>query len=247
MCYATTTLDVLALINHILIFGIFVWGGYTYIRLKSRVVNTLTSIRVKMNCDELIDQLLEQKLQPTVCSKSEDRVKTVPESVDKISACTEKRERLAALAAGGQIKQYLGRSLTVDQVDDLPEDVVEKLYVRYEARLGAAMTKTLGTAFCQLFVVTVSMFLPIPPENHQNLVHNLESDLFVEHALNTTTCELYHRYGMFLAPLTAVLHTFNNCQFKQTCSSTISEHDENTSDIRVGGKDNEPGCEDERP
>ncbi len=45
------------------------------------------------------------------------------------------------------------------------------------------------------------MFLPIPLENYPKLVADLEVDPFVEHALSAATCELYHTYGMFLAPL----------------------------------------------
>ena len=76
-----------------------------------------------------------------------------------------KRERLAALAAGGQAKQYLGRNCTVDQIDGMADDEIEKLYTRYEARLGAAMTKTLGAAALQLYSAVASKIFPIPPEN----------------------------------------------------------------------------------
>ena len=55
------------------------------------------------------------------------------------------------------------------------------------------------------------MFLPI--ENQPRLIADLEGDPFVGHALSSTTCELYHRYGMFLAPLTAVLTTLKHYQF----------------------------------
>ena len=75
---------------------------------------------------------------------------------------------------------------------------------RYEARSGAAMTKTLGVVF---------MFLPIPAENQQGLITDLKGDPFVGHAFSSATCELYHCYGMFLAPLTAALTTIKHCQF----------------------------------
>ena len=40
------------------------------------------------------------------------------------------RERLAALAAGGRARQYLGKALSVDQVDNMEDEEVEKLYGR---------------------------------------------------------------------------------------------------------------------
>ena len=123
------------------------------------------------------------------------------------------RERLAALAAGGRARQYLGKALSVDQVDNMEEEEVEKLYGRYEARLGAAMTKTLGTAALQLYTSVASMLLPIPPEEQPELLSELVSDPFVEHAVSGATCELYHRFGMYLAPLTAGLTTLRHCRF----------------------------------
>ena len=73
-------------------------------------------------------------------------------------------------------------------------------------------------------------FLPIPAENQPGLIADLEADPFVGHALSSATCELYHRYGMFLAPLTAALTIIEYCQFghrdfpwssqRPSCSST---------------------------
>ena len=65
------------------------------------------------------------------------------------------------------------------------------------------MTKTLGSAALQLYAGVAAMFLPI--ENQPGLIADLESDPFVRHALSSATCELYHRYSMFLAPLTTAL------------------------------------------
>ena len=98
-----------------------------------------------------------------------------------------------------------------DQIDALDNTEIEKLYARYEARLGTAMTKTLGSAALQLYAGVAAMFLPI--ENQPGLIADLESDPFVGHALSSATCELYHGYGMYLAPLTAALTTLKHCQF----------------------------------
>ena len=50
-------------------------------------------------------------------------------------------------------------------IGELDDSEIERLYARYEARLGAALTKTLGSAAVQLYAGVVSMFLPIPAEN----------------------------------------------------------------------------------
>jgi hypothetical protein len=58
----------------------------------------------------------------------------------------------------------------------MEEEEVEKFYGRYEARLGAAMTKTLGRAALQLYTSVAGMFLPIHPEEQPELLSKLEAD-----------------------------------------------------------------------
>ena len=107
------------------------------------------------------------------------------------------------------------------------------MYARYEARLGAAMTKTLGSAALQLYAWVAAMFLPI--ENQPGLIADLESDPFVGHALISATCELYHRYGMFLAPLTAALTTLNHCQIGHCCPVRVHDGGDEAGEPRDGG------------
>ena len=133
------------------------------------------------------------------------------------------RERLASVVAGDQAGWYgllaHGQALTASHIEELDDSEIERLYARYEARLGAA--KTLGSAALQLYAGVVSMFLLIPAENQAGLISDLGGDPFVGHALSSATCELYHRYGMFLAPLTAALTTIKHCQFEHRCPTVI--------------------------
>ena len=85
------------------------------------------------------------------------------------------------------------------------------------------MTKTLGSAALQLNVGVVPMFLSIPAENKPGLIADLQGDPFVGHALSSATSELYHRYGMFLAPLTSTLTTIKHCQFGDRCPAVIND------------------------
>ena len=69
------------------------------------------------------------------------------------------------------------------------------------------------------------MFLPIPAENQPVLIAHLEGDPFVGHALtcSSATCEVYHRYGMYLAPLTTASNTIKHCQFGHRCPAVIND------------------------
>ena len=69
----------------------------------------------------------------------------------------------------------------------------------------------------------VSMFLPIAAENKPGLIADLEGDPFVGYALSSATSELYHCYGMLLAPLTAALITIKYCQLGHRCLAVIDD------------------------
>ena len=184
--------------------------------------------------DELLDELLD--------TFDVSPVTSLQQSSDMPSGAEQKhRDRLAALAAGGQAKQYglvvRGKALTADQIDLLDEDEVEKLYSRYEARLGAAMTKTLGQAVLQIYSKVASRFLPF--QNQPELVQDLEADPFVGHALSSATCELNHRYGMFLAPLTIAMSTAKHCRFGEVLNNAITKYDDRSSSGSEEGEGDE--------
>ena len=95
------------------------------------------------------------------------------------------------------------------------------------------MTKTLGSAALQLYVGVTAMFLPI--ENQPGLIEDVESDPFVGHALSSATCELYHRYGMYLAPPTATLTTLKHCQLGHCCPVGVYDGGDEAGESRDGG------------
>ena len=198
-----------------------------------------------MDCGELIDEMLscsgettekqchegtagDSRASSGACSGGGHEVtgqsRQQPAAPDRVQIY---RERLASVAAGGQAGRYgllaHDKALTASHIEELDDSEIERLYARYEARLGAAMTKTPGSAALQLYAGMVSMFLPIPAENQPGLIADLEGDPFVGHALSSATCELYHRYGMFLAPLTTALTTIKHCQFGHRCPAVIND------------------------
>ena len=95
---------------------------------------------------------------------------------------------------------------------------VDKLYCRYEARLGASMTKTLGNSFIDLYVMGVSKYFSV--ENPPKLLEDLEEDPLINHPLTSVCCELYYKYGMYLAPFTAMLTTAKHINFNKNKNAT---------------------------
>ena len=139
-----------------------------------------------MDCDELIDELISCGPSAADVLEQPTEAPAHPAATSDMSrqqSCQEVqkyREKLAALVVGGQAKQYglvvHGKALIADQIDALE---IEKLYARYEARLGAAMTKTLGSAALQIFAGVIGQFVLIPDQ--LGLIRDLESDPFVGH------------------------------------------------------------------
>ena len=54
--------------------------------------------------------------------------------------------------------------ISSDQIYVISDKEIDSLYIRYEARLGAMITKTLGRAALQLGALALGIVLPIPPK-----------------------------------------------------------------------------------
>ena len=239
MLPVTEGLLVAVLGTHLVLLVFVVWQIAQCLRRVALPIRWARRLVIgEMDCDELIDELMSvadaqgtglDEVAPPTAAPAE-----TPEDEERVQ---KHRERLAAIAAGGQAGQYglvvRGKTFTADQIDTLDNTKIEKMYARYEARLGTAMTKTLWSAALQIYTGTVAMFLPI--ENLPELIADLESDPFVGHALSSATCELYHRYGMFLPPLTAALTTLKHCQFGHCCPVGVYDGRDEAGESRDGG------------
>ena len=91
--------------------------------------------------DDLLDGLLANETEVKAPAAPSASVPAVPQTTTR---WREQRDRLAIIAAGGQARKYLGKSLSLEEIDKMDDDEVRKIYTRYEARLGVCMTKTLG-------------------------------------------------------------------------------------------------------
>jgi hypothetical protein len=154
-----------------------------------------------MNAEELLGCLDVEATESSEPSKQ----------AEESNSTEKKRERLSAVVVGGNSKKYLGKELLLSDIDLMTSEKINKLYCKYEARLGASMTKTLGNSFINLYVMSVlKVFNVISP---LQLIKDLEEDPFINHALTNTCCELYYRFGMYLAPFTAILTTARHIDF----------------------------------
>ena len=110
-----------------------------------------------------------------------------------------KRQKLFECILTGNSKLYLGKVYTEDQLSKLNEEEVEKLFNNYEAKLSGQMVKSLGCSIINMYSMGACAALGI--SNQDVLSEDLESDPFLNSALQRATCELNYRFGSFLAPL----------------------------------------------
>ena len=110
-----------------------------------------------------------------------------------------KHQKLHECVLTRNSKLYLGKVYTEEQLTKLNEEEVEKRFNNYEAKLSGQMVKSLGKSIINMYSMGACSALGLT--NQEALSEDLENDPFVNSALQRFTCELYYRFGLFLAPL----------------------------------------------
>ena len=82
---------------------------------------------------------------------------------------------------------------------------INTLINRYESVLSAQMTKSLGKSVINLYSNIACSVLGVG--NQQELSTDLESDPFLNTAMQRFTCDLYYRFGALLAPVSVGIIT----------------------------------------
>ena len=147
--------------------------------------------------------------------------------VEKTPELNEKREQLISAAAGGS--KFLMKGYTVEQIEKLSDIEIDKLYTICIKRTGAAISKQLGTEMLQLYTTCMSSILTIldPPKFINDLDNSPVLDIFI----NSLCGQLYHKLGIWLAPVIIGLITAKHSQVKEILINKIYGTD-NGNDIR---------------
>ena len=117
----------------------------------------------------------------------------------------DKRERLVACVLSGNSKMYLGKEYAEQQINEMDYDSINTLLNRYKSVLSAQMTKLLGKSVINLYSNIACSVLGVG--NQQELSTDLECDPFLDTAMQRFTCDLYHRFGALLAPISVGIIT----------------------------------------
>ena len=116
-----------------------------------------------------------------------------------------KHQKLLEFILTGNSKLYLGKVYTEEKIKELNEEEVEKLFNNYEAKLSGQMVKSLGHSIINMYSMGACSALGITNQDASS--EDLENDPFLNSALQRFTCELYYRFGSFLAPLSVGIIT----------------------------------------
>ena len=158
---------------------------------------------------EVLDQLtdLEKNVDSEVAKPRRGRKKKTDTKIKEVedNDLRDKRKRPVACALSGNSKQYLGKEYTEQQINELDSYNINILSNRYESVLSAQMTKSLGKSVINLYSNVACSMLGIG--NQQDLSDDLECDPFLNTAMQSFTCDLYYRFGAFLAPVSVGIIT----------------------------------------
>ena len=172
------------------------WLAIKYFQFKKILYNI-----IKMATDQ-IDQLLQDAVQDATLANF---------TAANISADTSKeKEKLILVVASGKSKQFLGKLMTTADIETLSDEDVQKLYARYEAALGGLITRQLKKHMCYAYSRVIQSICPTlncKIEDIGGLTTSLGDGPFIDLALSSYTCKLYHDYGHLLAPIEAAIIT----------------------------------------
>ena len=185
-------------VNSVLLLTLLGTIYYIYCKYRRlfRVINIVMD-------SSILNQLsnLEKEVDSKVTKPKRGRKKKTIPPINEVKEndIRDKRERLAACVLCGNSKQYLGEEYTEQQINEIDGNNINTLSNRYESVSIAQMTKSLGKSVIYLYSNVACSVLGIG--NQQDLSNDLECDPFLNTAMQRFTCDLYYRFGAFLAPV----------------------------------------------
>ena len=197
LCQITSILS-----NVCIILGVS-WLAIKYFQFKKILYN------IKMATDQ-IDQLLQDAVQDATLANFTAANITANITADISADTSKEKEKLILVVASGKSKQFLGKLMTTADIETLSDEDVQKLYARYEATLGGLITKQLKYHMCYAYSRVIQSICPTlncKIEDIGGLTTSLGDGPFIDLALSSYTCKLYHDYGHLLAPIEAAIIT----------------------------------------
>ena len=133
------------------------------------------------------------------------------------------RDRLVTCVLSGNSKQCSGKEYAERQINEIDSNYINILSNKYESVLSAQMTKSLGKSVINLYPNIACSAIGV--DNQHDLSNDLECDPFLITALQRLTCDLYYRFGAFLAPVSVGIITGKH--YTKNCSPKLNSRSDN--------------------
>ena len=176
-------------------------GTFYYVYYKYRRFFCVISIVMD---SAILSQLnnLEKEVDSEVTKTRKGRKKKNDTKINEVEEnnARNKRERLITCVLSGNSKQYLRKEYTEQQINEMDGNNINIL-----SALSAQMTKSLGKSVINLYSNVACSLLGVG--NQQDLSNDLECDPFLNTAMQRFRCDLYYRFGAFLAPVSVGIIT----------------------------------------
>jgi hypothetical protein len=122
-----------------------------------------------------------------------------------------KKERLYQLIGTGNTKKYLGKQLTVEEVQSFTPEEINDYCARYQSSFGAKMAKSIGKSLISMYTKTINYFFKV--KDIDFLSEDLTNDPIVSNTIGSISCALYYRFGNLLGPVAVALISANHIDF----------------------------------
>ena len=143
------------------------------------------------------------------------------------------KRHLETLVVTGRCKEFLGKHLTLDDLDKMNSDEIKKWYNLYVAAQGSKLTNHLNHTLIKAYSKTCSHFFNIDDED--KLVEDLNNDFLLRNELSKWGGYLALKLGPTMSLISTSLITFSHID---TLSREQSSNDHrNQSDETTNKKD----------
>ena len=139
---------------------------------------------------------------------------------DETPQLATKCQKLLKCILTGNSKLYLGKVYTEERLTKLNEEEVEKLFNSYEAKISGQMVSSLGCSIINMYSMGACAALRISDQDA--LSEDLENYPFLNTPLQRATCELYCRFGSFLAPLSIGIITSRHYLYERNKNGELT-------------------------
>ena len=210
--------QITSILANICIIVYSIWFAYKYFQIEMFLKNIIYNILKMTHLDQVPDQIDQLLLQASQQEYDGNTMFLTQTGDNKM------KEKLIQVVASGKSRQYLGKAFNTKEIEELNQEQIQKLYARYEAVLGGLITKQLKLHMCIAYSRAVKFICPtlnFELDDIKGLANSLSEGPFIDLALSSLTCKLYHEYGHFLAPLEAAIITSSH--LSRTSSSAVDQ------------------------